>query len=676
MRNELDKETSPYLLSHADNPVHWQPWGDEAFARARAENKPVILSVGYAACHWCHVMAHESFEDPATAAVMNEHFVSIKVDREERPDIDTIYQSALALLGEHGGWPLTMFLTPDGTPFWGGTYFPPEARYGRPGFRALLGRIAEAFANEGDKVKKNAAAMRDALSRMSEAAAGDAVPDRTIDQVALRLLQEFDPVNGGIGSAPKFPHVQIFEMLWRAGQRSGSSEMTDAVIFALRKMSQGGIYDHLGGGFARYATDAAWLVPHFEKMLYDNAQLLDALRLVHGATNDALFARRITETADWTLREMIAEGGGFAATLDADSEGEEGKFYVWTEAEIDDVLGASEDTALFKKYYGVSPEGNWEGKCILNRIDHPETLDDATEARLEAARKRLLSARAARVRPGWDDKILADWNGLMIAALARAGAAFAREDWIAAAVTAFDCVRTRLAVPGTDHARLVHSYRAGRQGGPATLDDYAAMINGALALYEVTGDRGALESAFGWIATLDRHYGDLRGGYFLTADDAANLIVRTRTAHDGATPSGNGLMALAYARLFALTAEDRWRQRADLLIRAFSGELERNVFPLATLLNGADLLDHAVQVVIIGTRGDGATDALIRAAFVAAQPNLALQVVAPGTDLPEGHPARGKTAPGGKPAAFVCANQVCSLPFIKPEELRDALART
>ncbi|MFM2130513.1 MAG: hypothetical protein RL477_2059, partial [Pseudomonadota bacterium] len=516
MRNELDRETSPYLLSHAANPVHWQAWGEAAFARARSENKPVLLSIGYAACHWCHVMAHESFEDDETAAVLNRHFVSIKVDREERPDIDTIYQSALSLLGEHGGWPLTMFLTPEGTPFWGGTYFPPEPRYGRPGFKSLLGRVAAVYAEQGDKVAKNAAAMRDALTRMNQGANGDLIPSSVADQVALRLLREFDATNGGIGTAPKFPHVPIFELVFRAGLRTGNSELTDAVIFALIRMSQGGIYDHLGGGFARYSTDARWLVPHFEKMLYDNAQIIDALRLALNATGDPLFAQRIVETAEWTLREMVADGGGFAATLDADSEGEEGKFYVWTEAEIDAALGPGEDTDLFKQVYGVSAEGNWEGKCILNRIAAPELLDPGTETRLAVLRRRLLEARAARVRPGWDDKVLADWNGLMIAALARAGAAFERGDWIDAAMDAFDFVRTRMAVPGADHARLVHSLRAGRQGAPAMLDDYAAMINAALALHEVTGDEGAVEAALAWIDTLDRLYADGSGGYFLT----------------------------------------------------------------------------------------------------------------------------------------------------------------
>jgi uncharacterized protein YyaL (SSP411 family) len=672
MRNELDKETSPYLLQHADNPVHWQPWGTAALQRAKETNKPILLSVGYAACHWCHVMAHESFEDSATAAVMNEYFISIKVDREERPDIDTIYQSALALLGEQGGWPLTMFLTPDGTPFWGGTYFPPEARYGRPGFSTLLTRVAEVFKSEPAKVANNATAMREALSRMGQASTGDLIPTDIADQVAERLLNEFDSTNGGIGTAPKFPHVPIFELVCRAGLRTDNAAMRDAVIFAMRKISQGGIYDHLRGGYARYSTDAQWLAPHFEKMLYDNAQLLTILLTVFNITNDSLFAERISETCDWVLAEMIADGGGFAATLDADSEGEEGRFYVWNEAEIDRVLGTDEDAAKFKMIYDVNATGNWEGKCILNRINHPEMEDAATETRLAAARNKLLDVRAGRVRPGWDDKVLADWNGLMITAVTRAGATFERADWIDAATRAFDFVRSRMQLPGTH--RLVHSMRAGQQGGPATLDDYAGMITAALTLYEVAGDDGFLETALDWVRALCEHYADdVNGGFYLTADDASDLIVRTRGAHDGATPSGNGLIAAAFARLFALTGDDTYRTQAEDVIRAFSGEVEKNVFPLATLINANDLLTQAAQVVIIGRRSEAGTKAIITAAHRGVAPNLVLQVIAPEAALPSDHPASGKTQVSDKPTAYLCIGATCSLPYTDPQDLTDAL---
>ena len=676
MRNELNKETSPYLLSHADNPVHWQPWGPETLAQAKAENKPILLSVGYAACHWCHVMAHESFEDPATAEVMNRNFISIKVDREERPDIDGIYQAALSLLGEQGGWPLTMFLTPDGTPFWGGTYFPPEARYGRPGFPALLHKVSEIYATQAEKVAQNATAIHDALTRMNRAETGDLIPAALPLELARRLIGEFDSVNGGIGAAPKFPHVPVFELVLRGGLTADDKDLRDAVIFSMTKISQGGIYDHLRGGYARYSTDAHWLAPHFEKMTYDNAQLLSLLTLLYNLTDNPLFAQRITETADWMLAEMIAEGGGFAATLDADSEGEEGKFYVWTEAEVDAVLGTHDNAKLFKEVYDVSARGNWEGKCILNRIATPDLRDDDDEARLRTMREKLLAARARRVRPGWDDKVLADWNGLMITALARAGAAMERTDWIDAARSAFDFVNARLRLPGG--TRLVHSYRAGRQGSAATLDDYAAMINAALTLYEIDGDDGFLETARAWIDVVDAHYRDAdQGGYFLTADDASDLIVRTRNAHDSATPSGIGLMVLAFARLYAMGGENRDREQAESVIRAFTGELERNAFPLASLINAAQLLTHAVQLVIIGRAADPATRAFLQAAHRAAQPDLVIQRFAPGTKLPANHPAATKAGDdaGGGPTAYICVGSTCSLPITDPEALRDALTR-
>ena len=417
-RNRLGQETSPYLLQHRDNPVHWQPWSEAALAAAKAADKPLLLSIGYAACHWCHVMARESFEDPAIADQMNRLFVNVKVDREERPDLDQIYQHALALMGEQGGWPLTMFLTPDGEPFWGGTYFPPEPRFGRPGFAQLLAAISEAYAGKRDDVAKNVAVLRDALQRLGQPQQGGAIARAQLDPVAERLLREIDQIHGGIGTAPKFPQCGILEFLWRAWKRTRQAPYRDAVLKALDAMCQGGIYDHLGGGFARYSTDARWLAPHFEKMLYDNAELVDLLTLVWQETKNPLYRARVEETLGWVAREMRTPGGGFASSLDADSEHEEGKFYVWSEAEIDAVLGPR--AALFKRFYDVTADGNWEGATILNRINSPAFADDATERELAVGRDLLLQARAGRVRPGWDDKVLADWNGLMIAAMANA----------------------------------------------------------------------------------------------------------------------------------------------------------------------------------------------------------------------------------------------------------------
>src|SRR5271169_2380658 len=391
-RNALADETSPYLLQHKDNPVHWQSWSPETLAAAKAENRPILLSIGYAACHWCHVMAHESFENTEIAERMNALFVNVKVDREERPDLDQIYQHALALMGEQGGWPLTMFLTPDGEPFWGGTYFPPESRWGRPGFPEVLEAMSNAYARADDKVAKNVATLREALQRLGRPERGGLIAVEQLDPIAERLLREVDQLHGGIGTAPKFPQTSILELLWRAWKRSGQAPYRDAVVKALDAMCQGGIYDHLGGGFSRYSTDARWLVPHFEKMLYDNAELVDLLTLVWQETRSPLYRQRIGETLGWVAREMRTPGAGFASSLDADSEHEEGKFYVWSEAEIDAVLGGR--APLFKRFYDVTPEGNWEGRTILNRIAAPALADDATERELDACRELLLQARA------------------------------------------------------------------------------------------------------------------------------------------------------------------------------------------------------------------------------------------------------------------------------------------
>ena len=666
-QNRLAGETSPYLLQHASNPVAWQPWGPEALAEARRDDKPILLSVGYAACHWCHVMAHESFEDTGVAALMNESFVNIKVDREERPDLDTIYQHALAMLGEQGGWPLTMFLTPDGAPFWGGTYFPPTPRFGRPGFPQVLQGIAEVWRDQREKVRQNVTALANALDKIWESHGGAGIPLSVNDEAAKRLVQNIDTVHGGIGEAPKFPNTSILELIWRGGRRLGEPELGGAVVLTLDRMCQGGIYDHLGGGFARYATDAAWLVPHFEKMLYDNAQLIELLLMVWQGTGTPLFETRLRETAEWVLREMVAEGGGYAATLDADSEGHEGKFYVWSAAEIDAALG--DDAALFRRAYDVTDSGNWEGVNILNRSRGGEFTADE-ERTLGSCRQILIERRAQRVWPGWDDKVLADWNGLMIAALARAGRVMGEDEWIAAARRAFAFVVSNM----TDGDRLLHSFRAGSARHAATLDDYAGMIGAAAALFEVTGDDACLDRAARWAGVLDRHFHDaMGGGYFFTADDAEALIVRTKTANDNATPAGNGLLAMASARLWLLTGDAAWRARAEGIVAAFAGEVERNFFPLGTLLNANEILQRGVQVVIAGDPADTAARALADAAWASPDPNRVIQFVPNGATLPADHPAAGKGMVDGTPAAYVCVGATCSLPVTDAAALAERI---
>jgi uncharacterized protein YyaL (SSP411 family) len=669
MANQLGAETSPYLLQHKDNPVHWKAWGEAAFAEAREAGKPVLLSVGYAACHWCHVMAHESFEDEAVAGLMNELFVNIKVDREERPDVDAIYQQALALTGQQGGWPLTMFLDAEGEPFWGGTYFPPEPRWGRPGFPDILRRVAEIFREQPETVAKNRTALAAALAKLSapKEQALQLSPD-LLNRVARALLRNVDTVHGGIGGAPKFPQCSAFELLWRAYLRIDERPFRQAVEVTLDRMCQGGIYDHLGGGFARYSTDEKWLVPHFEKMLYDNAQLVELLTLAWQATGKPLYEVRVRETVEWLLREMIAEGGAFAATYDADSEGEEGKFYVWSEPEIDSLLGPDAET--FKHAYDVSPGGNWEGKNILNRSHELELRSPEEEAELARMRKVLLDARAKRVWPGWDDKVLADWNGLMIAALALAARAFKEPAWLEAAERAFAFVQRTMQVDG----RLRHSWRRGKLNPAGMLDDHAQMARAALALYEAKGMAEYLVAAEGWTDVLNRHFWDeARGGYFFTADDASTLITRQRQCHDHATPAGNGVMAGVLTRLWLLTGNEAHRQRADALFDAFSGEVAENFFPLCTLLNSAELTMAATQVAVIGRRGEADAEALIDAAYSASLPDRVLQAVEPGAGLPPTHPAAGKAQTDGRPTAYVCLGPVCSLPLHTPQALRAAL---
>ncbi len=678
-KNQLGDETSPYLLQHADNPVHWRAWSDAVFEQAEAENKPILLSVGYSACHWCHVMAHESFENEDTARLMNDLFINVKVDREERPDVDTIYQSALALMGQQGGWPLTMFCTPDGHPFWGGTYFPPDARYGRPGFAEVLEHMAALYRREPQKVANNVEAVKKSLTRMSRPRSGAMIDSDFLDRAAAAALPHMDAENGGFGRAPKFPQPSLLALLWRAYKRTDDRKFRHPVTLALTRMAQGGIYDHVGGGFHRYATDDAWLVPHFEKMLYDNAQLIDLYTLVWQETNEPLFAARVEETAAWLTREMISAGpvndgrasrGGFCAALDADSEGEEGKYYVWTRQEIEGLLGAR--AAAFCEAYDVTAAGNWEGRTILNRTSAPGLRAKAEEDVLAAGREILLARRGERVPPGLDDKVLADWNGLTIAALVRASAAFARPEWLSTAEDAYAFIAASMQREG----RLRHSWRAGRAHHPATLDDYANMALAALALYETTGDKNRLRQAEDWTEVANRHYWDDRGGgYYLTADTTTDVIVRTKNAHDAAVPSGNGAMAEVLARLFFLTGAAAYRQRADEVIKAFSGEIEPNPLSFSTLLNGVDLLENAVQIAVIGDRGEKSCDALLERIYAACLPNRVVQVVPPQDTLNPDHPASGKGQVNAAATVYLCQGPVCSAPICSAEPLDAALGR-
>jgi uncharacterized protein len=675
--NLLGLASSPYLLQHAENPVHWRQWGAAALAEAQGTEKPILLSIGYAACHWCHVMAHESFEDPETAALMNRWFVSIKVDREERPDIDHLYMSALQAMGEHGGWPLTMFLTPAGAPFWGGTYFPAEPRWGKPSFRQVLEAIAEAWRRDAGKVGENARALAGHLAALGRARPGPVPDGETLGRVAAAVLAGTDPEWGGFRGAPKFPNAPLFRFLWQDSFRSGQGEGRDAVRLMLARMSLGGIYDHLGGGFSRYATDGHWLVPHFEKMLYDNAQILELLALAEADEPEPLFAARAAETVGWLTREMQAGNGerfAFAASQDADSEGEEGKFYVWDEAEIDAVLGAR--AGAFKRAYGVTETGNWEGRTILNR--GLPIGDQEAEARLEEDRAQLFAVRAERVPPGRDDKVLADWNGLAVAALARAGVVFGEPGWIGLAERVFDLL---VEILGGADGRIAHAWRGGKISAAGLLEDQAAMARAALALYEASGEPKRLAAARAIVAAAERHFAGPEGAFFTSADDAEDLPLgaagRALTAEDHAVPSGNGMLAEVFARLFHLTGEAAWRVKAERLIGAFTGR-EQALAAMPGLLAAADLLAGGASVVIAGDAPGEVSD-LAAAALASADPAVVVLRVADPALVPAGHPAHGKQAgaPGGAPGgAYVCRGGVCNLPVAEAAALAALLRRT
>jgi uncharacterized protein len=661
--NRLAHETSPYLLQHKHNPVDWWPWGPEALAEAKRTNKPILLSVGYAACHWCHVMAHESFEDAATAQVMNDLFVSIKVDREERPDIDQIYMSALHHLGEHGGWPLTMFLTPDAEPFWGGTYFPNTARYGKPAFVDLLREVERVFRENPKSVEQNRSALMTRLMASAKPKGRVVIAAPDLDRAADQLLGVIDPVNGGIRGAPKFPQSMMLEFLWRAGERTNSNRSFAAVELTLARICEGGIYDHLGGGFSRYSVDERWLVPHFEKMLYDNALLLELLALAYLRSSNELFRRRARETVAWLAREMTIPEGAFCASLDADSEGEEGKFYVWSLDEVRSVLG-NDDADFFAAHYDVTAEGNFEGHNILNRLKHmPRSMED--EQRLAPLRDKLLSVRAKRVRPGLDDKVLADWNGLMIAALVNAGLALGEPLWLEMAARAFLFVDTKMA-----HGdRLGHSWRAGKLLVPGLASDHAAMIRAALALHEATGEQAYLERALAWQATLDRHYANAEnGGYFLTADDAVGLVVRPNATSDDATPNPSALAAQNLIRLAFFTGQHAWRDKADRLFEGTAASAAENVFAHLALLNALDLRLRAAEIVVVGK--DARANELLAAAR--RLPFLDRAVLRASPALPPGHPAYDKINAAARSAAFVCVGETCSLPVSEPDAMAEA----
>lgn len=667
--NRLADATSPYLQQHADNPVDWRPWCEEALALARSQDRPILLSIGYSACHWCHVMAHESFEDPRTAEIMNRLFVNIKVDREERPDLDKIYQTAHQILARRpGGWPLTVFLTPDDQrPFFAGTYFPPETRHGLPAFPALLERIAAVYREQGNAIREQNRALMDALSRSGPGGGGE-IPDATLLKLARdQLAAGFDAADGGFGQAPKFPHVTDLEFLLRryAATRTDGAPEPDVlhmVTFTLERMIRGGINDQLGGGFCRYSTDDDWTIPHFEKMLYDNGPLLALCCDVWQVTDQPLFRDAAVATADWVLREMQSPAGGYYSTLDADSEGEEGKFYAWDRKEIADLLTTEEYTP-FAAVYGLDREPNFEGKWHLHgHRAIAEVARDlgmgqaAVAALLEAARHKLLAARGERVRPGRDEKILTAWNGLMIKGMARAARVLERPDYLASAQRALDFIRARLRHNG----RLLATYKDGKAHLNAYLDDYAYLIDALLELIQARWRREDLELAAELAAVLLDHFADpQQGGFFFTSDDHEQLIHRPKPLGDESLPAGNGVATRVLQRLGHLLGEPRYLEAAQGTLALAAEQLRHLPHAHASLLTALEEhLEPPQTIVIRGTGDDPAQWAKV-ARRVYAPRRLVLAIPAAEQGLPG---TLAAMAPGAGTRAYSCLGTKCEAP--------------
>ena len=667
--NLLRFETSPYLLQHKDNPVHWYPWGDQAFAAARSANKPILLSIGYAACHWCHVMAHESFEDQQTADVMNELFINVKIDREEYPDVDKLYMASVQAFGEQGGWPLTVFLEPDGTPFWGGTYFPKYPRYGRPGFTQILNALSQTWTNEREKITTNKAAILQALNNThNPSESKNHIDQNVLTKTADHIVSITDAIYGGLSGAPKFPQTTIYTFLWRMFLKTGNNDYRQAVLTTLTHLCQGGIYDHLAGGFARYSTDERWLAPHFEKMLYDNALILELLILVNHTENNKLFRQRIKETVLWLVSDMKTSKGAFAASYDADSEGEEGTHYVWSYHEINRVIPEA-NRNLFCQIYNITLNGNWEGKNIPNRLDHPDLLSPQEEQTLQETRKLLLDVRNRRPKPGWDDKTLTDWNGLAISMLCDAGFALSQYDLIDQAINAFAAIKQTL----WKDNELFHSYRDGKTTNYATADDFANLIKAALSLYQATQSSSYLKDAENLVSQMnDYHWNDKDGGYHFASSKTSHLLVRSIDAHDDATPNANGTMLTNLAKLYYLTGHTRYDNLANKILGRFSQAVLSSPLAHTGMLSGFLDLDENIQAVIVTTNMDKSVKSFIQVLQTSAHP-VTISVINENDSLPDDHPANGKTCISEKTTVYICKNQTCSNPVTELDSIKNTL---
>lgn len=677
--NRLIHETSPYLLQHAHNPVDWYPWSDEAFAKAKREDKPVLLSIGYSACHWCHVMERESFENEHIAQLMNDLFINIKVDREERPDLDEIYMNAVQMLTGRGGWPMTMFLTPDRQPFYGGTYFPPEDRHGMPGFPRILHGVAQAYRDKPEDVQKSVEQILSALSRMSQSEDHEhAFSPETIGKAAAQIATAYDAENGGLGQAPKFPNPGVYELFLRQYHQSGTLHFLEMVTHTLTRMALGGIYDHLGGGFHRYSVDGKWLVPHFEKMLYDNAQLVRILALLYRVTVNEFFKRVMEDTLDYLLREMLHSEGGFYSTQDADSEGEEGRFFVWSRTEVNQIL-SEEDGEIFCRIYDVTESGNFEGKNILHPILTVsqaaglfKKTPDQIETVIAQAKQKLFAARETRHKPFRDEKIVTSWNGLMLSGLAEAIKITTKPNFLAAASGTIQLIFTKL----ISHGLLLHTYKDGTAKQLGFLDDYAFLAIGLLDFYEATLDRSALERAIDLTNVMVREFWDSSGGgFFYTGKSHEQLVSRSKPVFDASVPSGNAKATELLLRLYHLTGNEDFLSKAEIVLRSYSHAMESQPFGFAHMLCALNFyLRKPNDIVLVGKLEDSRTKELLAEINSIYLPNMTLQLVGPDQSLDEVSPLlAGKTQIAGNATAYVCRNQTCSAPVTQRDQLRSLL---
>ena len=666
--NKLIEEASPYLLQHAHNPVDWYPWGDEAFAKAASDDKPILVSIGYSACHWCHVMEHESFEDEVTARIQNEHFVNIKVDMEERPDVDRIYMNFVQITTGRGGWPMNVFLTPEKLPFFGGTYFPPSPRYGMPSWQQILMSIADAWRDRREELMHSATEILGELRRISIVEIGETAIDETVcDAAFLSFERTFDAKNGGWGGAPKFPQAMSMEFLLRYWKRTGNEKALEMVKLTADKMANGGIYDQIGGGFHRYATDAIWLVPHFEKMLYDNAQLVRIYLHLYQVTKNELYRHIASETLEYVKREMLDSSGGFYSAQDADSEGEEGKFFVWTSREVEEVLG-EEDAKLFNFIFDISEGGNFEGKNILQRSYSLESASKALKEEvgklsgvIERGKQLLFETREKRIKPFRDEKILTAWNGLMLATFAEAAAILDNGDYLEIAMRNADFIAQSLFA----NDRLLRTWKDGKGKLNGYIEDYANLADGLIALYQVTGDLNYLDQARSLADSMITEFWDeASGGFFFTSNDHEELIVRNKDYNDNATPSGNSAAADVFLRLAKFYGDERYERFAAVVFRSAASQIKRYPQGFGRMLSAIEFhLSPVLEIAVVGERGN----ALERAIFDRYLPNAVIaRTDKVGVSLPL---LADKLATNGRATAYVCENFLCGRPVQTVEEL-------